>query len=158
MENENKIIAPVENLAEQSTKGIFVSENQIQTWFYQQMAKHQAIFNSNYLTPDDSLATLYNRTRRLSRLFDALKSQWVPGSREIQKACAYYLIHAGLPKEQRDSFAETTANIAHAICHIAAHSDFIEQMQRYFQNQEKELKQLLYSQQQAENLSKTINQ
>lgn len=147
MESKNNMIIPTENSMEQSTKGIFVPENQIQTWFYQQIAKHQAPFNSTYQTPDDSLETLYYRTQRLSKLFDTLRSQWIPGSREIQKACTYYLIHACLPKTQRDSFIETTANIAHAMCHIAAHSDFIEQMQRYFQNQEKELRQLLHSQQ-----------
>lgn len=143
MENESKAVIPANTVPEQPTKGIFVPENQVQEWFYGQMAKHQAEFNSNYLTAADSLETLYHRTRRLKHLFIALNRPWVSGCGEIQKACAYYLVHAELSPKSRDAFIHVQGDIAHTICYMATCGDFIAQMQRYFRNQEKELKQLL---------------
>lgn len=111
--------------------------------YYKEMARYHAGFNSNYLTPSDSLETLYNRTCRLNSLFKALNRPWVSGSGEIQKACAYYLTRAELSKKSREAYIHVLGDIAYSVCHLSACSDFIAQMQRYYNNQAKELKQLL---------------
>lgn len=155
MENECKAVIPANITPEQPTRGIFVPESQENEWFYGQMAKHQAGFNSNYLTAADSLETLYNRTCRLNRLFISLNRPWVSGCGDIQKACAYYLTHAGLTKEKQEAFIHVQGDIAYTICHLAACSDFIAQMQRCFRNQEKELRQLLDLQKESRQQEKT---
>lgn len=150
MENENQAAVPANTSLEQPTRGIFVPENREQEWFYGQMSKQQAGFHSNYLAPADSLEALYHRTRHLNRFFVTLNRPWVSGSRDIQKACAHYLIHAGLSKEDREAFVLVQGEMVYTICYLAACSDFISQMRRYFRNQEKELKGLLDSQKKTE--------
>lgn len=143
MGNENKTATPAEQLKN-------VSEHHPSESYYTEMAQNHAGFNSNYLTPSDSLDTLYNRTCRLNRLFIALNRPWVSGSGEIQKACAYYLLNADLSKKSRDTFTYVMGDIAHSVCYLASCSDFVAQMQRYYRNQEKELKQLLNERKETE--------
>lgn len=154
MGNENRKIVSADVMPEQPTNGTSMPEKQLPTWYYEQMAKYHAGFNSNYLTPPDSLETLYNRTCRLNRLFVVLNRPWVSGSGEIQKACAYYLMHAELSKKTREAFIHVLGDIAYSVCHLSACSDFIAQMQRYYCNQEKELEQLLDEKEEAEKRKK----
>ena len=150
MENKDKIVIPTETLREQPEKEIHVPEHHPSESYYKEMARYHAGFNTNYLTPSDSLETLYSRTCRLNRLFIALNRPWVSGSGEIQKACAYYIAHAGLSKKRREAFIHVLGDIAYSVCHLSACSDFIAQMQRYYRNQEKELRQLLNEQKEIE--------
>lgn len=143
MENENKNIIPANAETEHPEKENTMPVNHPSESYYKEMARYHAGFNSNYLTPSDSLETLYNRTCRLNHLFIALNRPWTSGSGEIQKACAYYLTRAELSKKSREAFIGVMGDIAYSVCHLSACSDFIAQMQRYYSNQEKELKHLL---------------
>lgn len=143
MGNEDKNSIPTNTGTEHPEKENSIPVNHPSESYYKEMARYHAGFNSNYLTPSDSLETLYNRTCRLNSLFKALNRPWVSGSGEIQKACAYYLAHAELSKKNREVFIHVLGDIAYSVCHLSACSDFIAQMQRYYRNQEKELKQLL---------------
>lgn len=92
------------------------------------------------------LWALLRKTRRIVALLAFFDRPWVSGSGDIQKACAHYLVHASLTKAQRDAFIQAQGEMACTVCHLAACSDFIAQMQRYFRCQEQELRQLLDSQ------------
>lgn len=143
MENEDKNIIPANTETEHPEKESSTPVNHPSESYYKQMAQYHAGFNTNYITPSDSLDTLYNRTCRLNGLFKALNRPWLSGSGEIQKACAYYLAHAELSKKSREAFIYVLGDIAHSVCYMATCGDFIAQMQRYYHHQEKELKQLL---------------
>lgn len=154
MENRDKTIVPANTLPEQPNKEIYVSEHRPSDSYYKEMAKYHAGFNTNYLTPSDSLETLYYRTQRLKHLFIALSRPWVSGSGEIQKACAYYLIHTEMSKESRNAFIHVLGDIARSVCYFAAYGDFIAQMQRYYAHQETELKFLLDEKKETERCHK----
>lgn len=96
------------------------------------------------------LEVLLRKTKRIINVLSHFNRPWVSGSRDIQKACAHYLIHAGLSKEDREAFVLVQGEMVYTICYLAACSDFISQMRRYFRNQEKELKGLLDSQKKTE--------
>ena len=150
MENKDQTVIPADILPKQPERETPTSEYRPLESYYKEMARYHAGFNSNYITPPDSLDTLYNRTCRLNSLFKALNRPWVSGSGEIQKACAYYLTHAELSKKSREAFIHVLGDTAYSICHLSGCSDFIAQMQRYYRNQEKELKQLLDKQKETE--------
>lgn len=152
MENKDKTVITADTLPEQPERKTPTptSEHRPSESYYKEMARYHAGFNSNYITPSDSLDTLYNRTCRLNSLFKALNRPWVSGSGEIQKACAYYLSHAELSKKSRETFIHVLGDIAYSICHLSACSDFIAQMQRYYRNQEKELRLLRDEQKEIE--------
>lgn len=143
MENKGNTVVAVDAQPEQPERETYVPEHCPSELYYQEMARNHAGFVSNYLTTPDSFETLYHRTRRLKHLFIALNRPWLSGSREIQKACAYYLMHADLSKEGRNAFMHVLGDIAHTVCYLAAYGDFISQMQRYYRHQEKELRFLL---------------
>ena len=150
MENEDKNIIPANTETKNPAKESSTLVSHPSESYYKEMARYHAGFSSNYLTPPYSLETLSNRTCRLNRLFVALNRPWTSGSGEIQKACAYYLTHAELSKKSREAFIGVIGDIAYSVCHLSVCSDFIAQMQRYYSNQEKELKQLLDEQKEIE--------
>lgn len=137
------MVIPADTKPEQPERKAYVAEHGPSESYYKEMARHHAEFNTNYLTPSDSLETLYHRTQRLKGLFIALNRPWVSGSGDIQKACAYYLMHADLSQESRSAFIHVMGDIAYSVCHLSACSDFIAQMQRYYRHQETELRFLL---------------
>lgn len=143
MGNKDNTVIPAGTQPEQPEREAYIPEHRPSESYYKEMARNHAGFNTNYLTPSDSLETLYHRTQRLKHLFVALNRPWVSGSGEIQKACAYYLMHADLSKESRNAFIHVIGDIAYSVCHLSACSDFIAQMQRYYRHQETELRFLL---------------
>lgn len=143
MGNKDNTVFPADTQPEQPESEAHIPKHLPWESYYKEMARNHAGFNTNYLTPSDSLETLYHRTQRLKHLFGVLNRPWVSGSGEIQKACAYYLMHANLLKKNREAFIHVMGDIAYFICHLSACSDFIAQMQRYYCHQETELRFLL---------------
>lgn len=145
MRNRNKQFYVVSAARERFTRGGYVSDYLSENAFYRQMAENLKAGNID-LVSANPLETLYNNIIHLNNLFRVLRRPWDIEAGEIQKACAYYLAYAKLPKEESDAFADKLNCFISSICYLAEWNEFICRMQQFFCREEKELRRVFENQ------------
>ncbi len=147
MGNRKKKFIPASCISEEFTRGEYMPDCLLENSFYRQMAENLKSFNVDLIS-DNPLETLYNHICHLDNLFCILRRPWSVEVGEIQKACAYYVAHAKLSKQENDTFIDVVNGFVVSVCYLTEWYDFICQMQQFFCHQEKELKQVFKKQKQ----------
>ena len=147
MRNNNRQFSPVSYIPKRFTNGGYLSDSLSENRYYRQMAEDLKMYNID-LVSDNPLETLYNHICYLNNLFRVLRRPLSLETVEIQKACAYYLAYAKLPKEESDAFTEKLNDFISSVCYMTEWNEFVCKMQQFFHKQEKELMQVLEEQKQ----------
>ena len=147
MWNRKKKFIPASRISEEFTRGEYEPDSLLENSFYRQMAENLKSFNVDLIS-DNPLETLYNHICHLDNLFRLLRNPWHVEAGEIQKACAYYVAHAKLSKQENDAFTDMVNGFVASVCYLTEWHDFICQMQQFFCHQEKELRQVFKVQKQ----------
>ena len=128
MWNRKKKFIPASRISEEFTGGEYEPDSLLENSFYRQMAENLKSFNVDLIT-DNPLETLYNHICHLDNLFRLLRNPWHVEAGEIQKACAYYVAHAKLSKQENDAFTDMVNGFVASVCYLTEWHDFICQMQ-----------------------------
>lgn len=147
MRNKNRQFSPVSSISERFTRGGYLSDCLSENQYYRQMAEDLKKHNID-LVSDNPLETLYNHICYLNNLFRVLRRPWHVEVAEIQKACAYYLAYAKLPKEESEAFTGRINDFISSVCYLTEWNEFVCKMQQFFYRQEKELMQVFEKQKQ----------